>query len=207
MAITAGKAYYGRGAGPVRLTGPADYSAFSKVMLGDERHFGLTPEKLVGYGRPWGTWHGQAFGAMPVAVALWRYVTPAADWLPSVHEVASGMHVFTADEKKYGLGGHRGDFCTVVSLVRAMQALAVGGLAYTGYPTPNVTGQGKLRDLKGSVSAAVKVWETPGISDKTIGTAWRLIHQRLGAKIPAPVSTSGATVAPYDYSCRFLATS
>lgn len=58
VALTAAALYYGRGAGPVRLTGPADYSAFSKAVLGTEEVFGLAPEKVLAYGAKMGIWHG-----------------------------------------------------------------------------------------------------------------------------------------------------
>lgn len=197
----AAKHYYARGAGPVPLTGASDYNAFSKAMLGDEGAFGLTPEELTGYGDMWGTWHGQRVGAMPMAVALWRYVTPAHDALPSVHEVASGMWTPSEKEKKQGLGGHRGDFCTIATLVTAMRALANGG-GHERYPQLG-TQQAKRADTWGAVNK-VKPHEVPGVADGSYGTAWRQIHTRLGAVLPAAPLVSGATATPYDYSCQNL---
>ena len=69
-----------------------------------------------------GTWQGERVGSLPVAVALWRYVTPAHAWLPSVHEVVTGMWAPRAHETAARLKS--GDYCTAAALVVAMQALA-----------------------------------------------------------------------------------
>jgi hypothetical protein len=119
----AAKAYYARGAGPLPLVGPADYGAFSKAATGSETAFAEAPEDVLTWGPPMpGTWQGERVGSLPVAVALWRYVTPAHAWLPSVHEVVTGMWAPRAHETAARLKS--GDYCTAAALVVAMQALA-----------------------------------------------------------------------------------
>lgn len=197
------KHYYARGAGPIPLVGAAEYGAFSKAMTGSEGAFALTPEALLGYGVRWGAWRGAPVGVMPMAVALWRYVTPAADTLPSVHEVATGMWVPSTAEKASGLGAFRGDFCTVVTLVTAMQALASGaGQRDTDRQFPTLTA-GARADLATTIKT-LSPWETSGVYDGSLGAAWRSIHARLGAALPAPVVAAGQKAAPYDYTCRNL---
>jgi len=199
------KHFYARGAGPIPLVGAAEYGAFSKAITGSESAFALAPETLLGYGVRWGAWRGAPLGVMPMAVALWRYVTPAADTLPSVHEVATGMWAPSALETKSGLGAFRGDFCTVVTLVTAMQALAGGAqnrMPFMSYKSATATSD---QADKTSVITYASPWETTGVSDGSLGTAWRAIHARLGAALPAPVAKAGVAVLPYDYSCRNLA--
>jgi len=199
------KHFYARGAGPIPLVGAAEYGAFSKAITGSEGAFALTPEALLSYGVRWGAWRGAPLGVMPMAVALWRYVTPAADTLPSVHEVATGMWTPSAAETKAGLGAFRGDFCTVVTLVTAMQALASGGnsrMPFNHYKSATATSPGA--DDTSEINKLYP-WETTGVPDGSLGTAWRAIHARLGAALPAAPVVAGKAVLPYDYSCRNLA--
>lgn len=198
------KSYYARGAGPSPLVGPADYNAFSRAVTGSEAAFALAPETLLAYGVRWGVWRGQAVGVMPMAVALWRYVTPQADFLPSVHEVATGGWTASKDELAAGLGAFRGDFCTIVTLVSAMRALQTGAGTRDGdrrYPR----GTDAIARLdKATAMEHALPWEQPSVWDGSLGTAWRAIHARLGAKLPAAPVVAGKAALPYDYSCRAL---
>jgi len=118
------KLYYARGAGPLPLRGSMDYTEFSKAWFGDEATLGATPELLLTWGQPAGSVYlGALHGPLPWAVALWRYVTPAHPWLPSMHEVVSGMWKPKAHEVTAKLGAVRGDFCTMASLLAAMKAV------------------------------------------------------------------------------------
>ena len=194
------KHYYSRGAGPMPLHGAADYSMFSRAMTGTESTFGLTPEALLNYGVKVGVWRGRAHGVMPMAVALWRYVTPQGDAYPSVHEVASGMWAPSTAEKAVKLAPM--DFCTVAALVSAGVALHTGGLdSYR-----KLLGQTQAKESLAAAVLEQKPWQMDGIYDGTLGAAWRAIHTRLGAKVPAPVLASGATATPYDYTCKHFAT-
>jgi hypothetical protein len=180
----AGKAYYARGAGPLPLVGAADYVAFSKAATGSEAAFAEAPEDVLTWGPAVGTWRGERVGALPIAVALWRYVTPAHAWLPSVHEVATGMWQPRAHEAAAGLKG-KGDYCTAAALVVAMQALA------------------RPKDPNAAAWAAVTAAKGPGsqrrVADGSLGAAHRSVRAALGLGEPAwaaPVSGKG-----YDWSC------
>jgi len=85
------KAYYKRGSGPLPLEGIEDYTAFSKAITSDETTFGKDPSLVMTYGDKIGKFNGEEVGAMPIAVALWRYVSYPHAFLPSMHDVAVGQ--------------------------------------------------------------------------------------------------------------------
>jgi hypothetical protein len=66
--------YYARGAGPLPLDGPEDYSVFSKAVIGDEATFGKKPEDILYFGERVSKFRGREISYLPIAVALWRYV-------------------------------------------------------------------------------------------------------------------------------------
>ena len=199
------KLYYARGAGPLPLRGSMDYTEFSKAWFGDEATLGATPELLLTWGQPAGSVYlGALHGPLPWAVALWRYVTPAHPWLPSMHEVVSGMWKPKAHEVTAKLGAVRGDFCTMASLLAAMKA--VRGGSGSGATTAEMLVQ--ARGLFANVSAA----GTASADPKTLlpNAPHQLPHLRNGALGEAYKSLAGALgiTAPtsaYDYTCALTA--
>lgn len=178
-------AYYARGAGPLPLVGAADYVAFSKAATGSESAFADAPEDVLTWGPAVGTWQGEAVGALPIAVALWRYVTPAHAWLPSVHEVATGMWQPRAHETAAGLKG-KGDYCTAAALVVAMRALAAPA-------DPNASAWA-------AVVAAGGPGRHAGVAGGSLGAAHRSLRAALGLGEPAYAAAS-STGKGYDWSC------
>jgi hypothetical protein len=189
----AAKFYYARGAGPLPVRGPAAYTEFSKAIFGDEATLGATPEVLLTWGPRFGNlYRGGAVGALPWAVALWRYVTPQHPYLPSMHEVVSGHWTPRAHEVTAKLGAKVGDFCTMASLLAAMKALLAKTASGSGATKATTEKQGVWADV---ALPAYKPTVLAHVADGALGVAYQALAATLGAPLP-----SGT--AAYDYRCR-----
>lgn len=187
------KFYYARGAGPLPVRGPAAYTEFSKAIFGDEATLGATPELLLTWGPRFGNlYKGGKVGALPWAVALWRYVTPQHPFLPSMHEVVSGHWTPRAHEVTAKLGAKVGDFCTMASLLAAMKALLAKTASGSGATKATTEKQGVWADV---ALAAFKPTTLAHVADGALGVAYQALAATLGAPLP-----SGT--AAYDYRCR-----
>jgi len=196
VAQDARKFYYARGAGPLPLRGPMAYTEFSKAIFGTEETLGRAPELVLTWGpRFGGLYRGGAVGALPWAVALWRYVTPQHPYLPSMHEVVSGAWTPRAHEVALKLGQKVGDFCTMASLLAAMKALLAKSASGDGATKATTEKQGVWADVALAPNAPQKL---PHVADGALGVAYQALAATLGAPLP-----SGT--AAYDYRCRATA--
>ena len=204
----AAKNYYARGAGPLPVQGPQAYTEFSKAIFGTEQTLGSTPELVLTWGpRMGGLYRGGAVGALPWAVALWRYVTPQHPYLPSMHEVVSGGWTPRAHEVTAKLGAKVGDFCTMASLLAAMKALLAKSATGDGANKATTEAQGVWADVTlatNGLSGANLVLlpnapqKLPHMADGALGVAYQALAATLGAPLPS-------RTAAYDYRCRLTA--
>lgn len=199
------KQYYARGSGPAPLRGPADYAAFSKAASGGEAAYGLQPELVLSFGAPVQKWQGEQVGALPIAVALWRYVTPAHAYLPSVHEVVTGLWQPRAHEVRAGLGKggigsdgkYAGDFCTAAAAAVAVAALqSPAGLGAWAAPAQQKKALEAAKAFnRNDWPATALAGLVPAIADGSLAAAWRRMRKTLGLPEASVAST-------YDWTCR-----
>lgn len=197
--------YYARGSGPAPLRGPADYAAFSKAAGAGEGKYGLAPELVLSDGPAVQVWQGKQVGALPIAVALWRYVTPAHAYLPSVHEVVTGLWQPRAHEQRVGLGKggigadgkYGGDFCTAAAASAAVAALSspAGAGAWAAPAQVKSALEAKKAFNGNDWPATALAGKVPAIADGSLAAAWRRMRATLGLPEAEVAST-------YDWTCR-----
>jgi len=92
------------------VEGPEEYAEFSKAIFGEEATLGLNPDNMSSI--------GDKFQFLPLASTIWRYQQYYHSYLPSLHDVVTGMWKPTTKAEIESLSTSK--FCTFAALIKTV---------------------------------------------------------------------------------------
>jgi len=129
----------------LKVEGPIEFSEYSRVLFDNETDLGDNPDLLLTYK----DWYGneKSFPPLLTALPIWRYMTQFHSYIPSMHEIVTGIFEPSHEEEQAGLKPR--DFCTMVTAIWNTHEFKVNHTLGLPYEFKNLTNATKW-DLVGN---------------------------------------------------------